>query len=120
MALIWIGVLIFMGLSLLSAMLKVLRGNGLDPTWARAVHGAMRDQGLSNVDTEGWQRSWSGGTGSSLLAHSGSIELRDRLIQAGMSAEDLDIMAAVTLDPRLVLRGVLLLSTTGRRPETDS
>src|SRR5262245_47826219 len=65
-----------------SAMTQLLRGNGLDPTWARGVHAAMRDEGLVEVDTEGWQRSWAGGTGSALLAHGGSIELRDRLVAA--------------------------------------
>lgn len=103
-----------------SAITKVLKGNGMDPTWARGVHAAMRDQDLADVDTEGWQRSWSGGTGSTLLAYSGSIELRDRLTEAGMPAEDLDIMAQVALDPRLVLRGVLLLSTTGRKRMTGA
>jgi SAM-dependent methyltransferase len=101
-----------------AAITKVLSGNGMDPTWARGVHAAMREQGLVDVDTEGWQRSWAGGTGSALLAHSGSRELRDRLIAVGMPAEDLDIMATLTLDPRLVMRGVLLLSTTGRKPAT--
>jgi ubiquinone/menaquinone biosynthesis C-methylase UbiE len=98
-----------------SAILSVLKSNGNDPTWARGVHAAMREQGLTEVDTEGWQRSWSGGSGVTLVAYSGSTELRDRLIQAGMPAEDLDVMATLTLDPRLVMRGILLLSTTGRK-----
>ncbi|MBO0870478.1 MAG: methyltransferase domain-containing protein [Micromonosporaceae bacterium] len=98
-----------------NAMSQLLRGNGLDMTWARGVHGAMREDGLTGVETEGWQRSFAGGTGSALLAHGASQELRDRLVGVGMPAEDLDVMAAVTLDPRLVLRGVLLLSTIGRK-----
>lgn len=98
-----------------TAIVKVLKSNGNDPTWARGVHQAMRDNGLSEVDTEAWQRSWSGGTGVCLVAYNGSTELRDRLIEVGMPTEDLDIMAELTLDPRLVMRGILLLSTTGRK-----
>jgi ubiquinone/menaquinone biosynthesis C-methylase UbiE len=102
-----------------TAMRNVLGSNGNDATWARGVHQAMRDEGLADVDTEGWQGSWSGGTGSPLLAYSGSTELRDKLIAGGMPAEDLDVMATLTLDPQLVMRGILLLSTTGRKRVTE-
>lgn len=97
-----------------TAMLTVLKSNGNDPAWARRVHQSMRDLGLTDVNSEGWQGSYEGGTGSCLLAHAGSTELRERLIEVGMPAEDLDVMATLTLDPRLVLRGTLLLSTSGR------
>ena len=100
-----------------TAMINVLRGNGNDPTWCRQVHGAMRDIGLLEVDTEGWQRSWAGGTGVCLLAYSGSTELHDRLIEVGMAADDLQLMRQLVLDPRLVMRGLLLLSTIGRKPQ---
>lgn len=100
-----------------TAVLAALKANGNDPAWARGVHQALRDLGLTDVNSEGWQGSYEGGTGSCLLAHFGSTELRERLIEVGMPAEDLDVMAALTLDPRLVLHGLLLLSTSGRRSE---
>jgi len=100
-----------------TAMINVLRSNGNDPTWCRKVHGAMRDIGLAEVDTEGWQRSWPGGTGVCLLAWSGSTELHDRLVDVGMAADDLELMRRLVLDPRLVMRGLLLVSTTGRKPQ---
>lgn len=97
------------------AMLKTLKASGNDPTWCRQVYAAMQSTGLVDVNTEAWQGSWAGGTGACLLAYSGSTELRQRLIDAGMPADDLDVLARISLDPRLVLRGILLVSTLGRR-----
>jgi SAM-dependent methyltransferase len=99
-----------------TAMIDVLRATGNDPTWCRRMHGTMRDIGLSPVDTEAWQRAWDGGTGVCLLAHFGSKQLNDKLVAAGMAPDDLEILRKVTLDPRFVLRGMLLMSTTGRKP----
>jgi protein-L-isoaspartate O-methyltransferase len=99
-----------------TTMCDVLRASGNDPTWCRRVHGVMRDLGLTGVDTEAWQQSWDGGTGVCLLVHYGSKHLNDKLVAAGMAADDLETLRQLTLDPRLVLRGMLLLSTTGRKP----
>ncbi|HYN93340.1 MAG TPA: methyltransferase domain-containing protein [Pilimelia sp.] len=100
-----------------TTLASILRAAGNDPTWCRQVHAAMGEVGLTEVDTEGWQRSWAGGTGVCLLAYSGSTQLHDKLVKAGMAADDLEIMRALALDPRLVLRGMLLVSTTGRKPQ---
>ncbi len=100
------------------ALRRTLEAAGNDPTWCRRVFAAMEGIGLTDVDTEAWQRSWRGGTGSCLLAYSGSKELRPKLLAVGMAAEELDTMARVAMDPRLVLRGMLLVSTLGRRPTT--
>jgi len=98
-----------------TALTAVLRAAGNDPTWCRRVHTAMLDAGLTDVDTEGWQQSWKGGTGACRLVYSGSLQLHDKLVAAGMSADDLETMRRLARDPRLVLRGILLLSTTGRK-----
>ncbi|MBM2623781.1 class I SAM-dependent methyltransferase [Actinoplanes sp. LDG1-06] len=98
------------------ALTRVLVASGNDQTWNRLKHAAMLDLGLERVDTQGWQGSFEGGTGACLLAYAGSTELNDRLVEAGMKAEDLLAMRRLALDPRLVLRGILLLSTTGHRP----
>ena len=98
------------------ALETVLRNAGNDPTWNRQVLKAMRDVGLHEVSTEAWQRSFEGGTGICRLAYSGSTELQDKLIATGaVSAEDLDVLRAVAIDPSTVLRGMLLVSTTGRK-----
>ncbi|HEY0002125.1 MAG TPA: class I SAM-dependent methyltransferase [Actinoplanes sp.] len=98
------------------ALTKVLVASGNDQTWNRLKHSAMIELGLEDVDSQGWQGSFVGGTGVCLLAYSGSKELHDRLVEAGMKADDLEIMRKLALDPRLVLRGILLLSTIGRKP----
>ena len=99
------------------ALTQVLVASGNDQTWNRVKHAAMLDLGLEDVDTQGWQGSFVGGTGVCLLAYSGSKELHDRLVDAGMKPEDLETMRRLALDPRLVLRGILLLSTIGRKPQ---
>ncbi|MEV0824911.1 class I SAM-dependent methyltransferase [Nonomuraea rubra] len=95
----------------------VLRANGNDPYWGRQVHAAMTATGLTRVETEAWQRSWHGGTGVGLLAHFGSRELAPQLVQAGMAAEELRLLAGISLDPRVVMLGIPLLSTSGVRAE---
>ena len=98
------------------ALTQVLTNSGNDQTWNRMKHAAMLELGLEDVDTQGWQGSFAGGTGVCLLAYSGSKELHDRLVQCGMKADDLEFLRRIALDPRLVLRGIMLLSTTGRKP----
>jgi protein-L-isoaspartate O-methyltransferase len=98
------------------ALVKVLTASGNDQTWNRKKHGVMIDLGLEEVDTQGWQGSFAGGTGVCLLAYSGSQELNDRLVDAGMKQEDLDALRRLALDPRLTLRGIFMLSTIGRKP----
>jgi ubiquinone/menaquinone biosynthesis C-methylase UbiE len=98
------------------ALTKVLVTAGNDQTWGKLKHQRMQELGLEGVDTEGWQGSFSGGTGVCLLAYAGSKELHDRLVEAGMKPDDLQAMRRLALDPRLVLRGILVLSTIGRKP----
>ncbi|MGK5684139.1 class I SAM-dependent methyltransferase [Actinoplanes sp. URMC 104] len=98
------------------ALTRVLTASGNDRTWNRLKHAAMLEIGLEDVDTQSWQGSFAGGTGVCLLAYSGSKELHDRLVEEGMPAEDLETLRRLALDPRLVLRGILLLSTIGRKP----
>jgi len=98
------------------ALTQVLAASGNDQTWNRLKHSAMLDLGLEDVDTQGWQGSFVGGTGVCLLAYAGSKELHGRLVEAGMKPDDLEFMRRIALDPRLVLRGILLLSTVGRKP----
>jgi SAM-dependent methyltransferase len=100
-----------------TALMSIFKASGSDPTWGRRVHAAMRDLGLTDVNTEGWQGSFAGGTGAGLHVYSGSTELHDKLVDAGMAADDLKTLGRLALDPRLVLRGMLLLSTAGRKPQ---
>jgi protein-L-isoaspartate O-methyltransferase len=97
-----------------AALTALLQAGGNDPRWPRRVHTAMRELGLTGVDTQGWQGSWAGGTGAAMLAHATGTGMRERLLSVGMSSTDLNTLQSLTLNPDLVLRGVLLLSTFGR------
>jgi SAM-dependent methyltransferase len=97
------------------ALLTVLRTAGVDTGWGQRVYGAMREVGLVDVDAELWARAWHGGEAGCLLPYHASGQLRPRLIEAGMSARDLDRLRQLLRDPRLVIYGNLAVSTTGRR-----
>jgi ubiquinone/menaquinone biosynthesis C-methylase UbiE len=96
---------------------RLLPAHGNDPTWAGRVHAAMLAEGLADVETVVSARSWAGGTAGALLIEANIAELRTAFLEAGMSAAELDRLRALTRDPRLVVRGYLTYSTTGRRSD---
>jgi SAM-dependent methyltransferase len=98
------------------ALLEVLRAKGNDGTWAMRVTDAMSEAGLVDVEAAVYARSWRGGTAGCLLAATVSRELREPLIHAGASGQDLDRLGQLLVDPRLLLLGNLTVSTIGYRP----
>jgi SAM-dependent methyltransferase len=92
---------------------RVLPARGNDPAWARRVHAAMVEAGLSDVDTEVHARSWTGGTAGALLNAANIAQQRDGLRAAGLTDALLDRVTALMSDPRMVVRGHLLYSTIG-------
>ena len=95
---------------------RIMLANGNDPAWARKVHGAMLDSGLSNVDTRVHARSWRGGSAGAMLHAVNIAQTRDKLLDNGFTTAQLArISAMVTADPRLVVRGHLTYSTVGRK-----
>lgn len=89
---------------------------GMDGSWARRVHPAMRRLGMTDVLTLTDAQSWTGGTGICLLHRSNSIQQQPGLLKAGMTADDLACLRRVLADPALVLAGYLTQTTVGRRP----
>jgi ubiquinone/menaquinone biosynthesis C-methylase UbiE len=94
---------------------KILPAKGNSPSWGTRVPAAMREAGLTEVDTDITAKSWPGGTAGSLLIAANIGQLRDEFIDAGMTAEQLDEICRLVTDPRLVLRGHFMYSTIGRR-----
>jgi ubiquinone/menaquinone biosynthesis C-methylase UbiE len=96
--------------------MDVFAASGTDRGWARRAHGALLDAGLVQVRTTGWWESWpGGGTGARFIA--GLIgQVGDRLLAAGLTAAHLDRVRALLADPRVVLAGHTLVSTSGRKP----
>jgi SAM-dependent methyltransferase len=100
----------------LTAVEQILSTGGLDHDWAWQLHAAMTSAGLVDVDTAVHARSWPGGTAGA-LHHAANISLlRPRILEAGMTGEQLDRLSGFLRDPRMVVRGLLTISTVGRRP----
>lgn len=99
----------------LTAVEQLLSAGGLDHEWAWQVHAAMGSAGLVEVDTVVHARSWPGGSAGA-LHHAANIRLlRPRLLEAGMTGQQLDRLSGFLRDPRMVVRGLLTISTVGRR-----
>lgn len=94
----------------------VFDSSGTDPLWGRRIHATMLRAGLSDVDTRITGRYWRGGDPESRHTLAVMTQLRPQLIAAGMTAEQLDRLAVLLSDPRLVVHGHPLYSTAGRRP----
>lgn len=98
------------------AFRSVLQLAGMEP-WAHSTHRVMGELGLIDVDTECWARSWRGGQPGCLLLREFVANLSRELAAAGMSRLAQAEFRSLLLDPRLVVRGCLAISTLGRRPD---
>ncbi|GLY07132.1 class I SAM-dependent methyltransferase [Actinoplanes sp. NBRC 101535] len=93
---------------------RLLPGNGADPSWGKRTHAAMLAAGLTGVHTEIQARSWAGGTpGARLIAV--NLEQMD-FRGVGFTDAEITRLAALSADPRLVVRGHFTYSVLGRRP----
>lgn len=100
----------------LTAVEQLLTARGLDHGWAWQMHAAMAGVGLVEADTVVHARSWPGGSAGA-LHHAANIKLlRPRILEAGITGEQLDRLSGFLRDPRMVVRGLLTVSTVGRRP----
>jgi SAM-dependent methyltransferase len=93
----------------------VLTSHGNTRKWSRLALGAMVEEGLAEVETVIYGRTWHGGDpGCSLLA-AGLEGIRPEFIAMGMTDAELDRVLELFADPRVILRGHPLYSTSGRR-----
>jgi SAM-dependent methyltransferase len=99
-----------------SIMEQLVDARAVDLDWPWQVHGAMAGAGLVDVDTAVHARSWPGGSAGALHQAATISLLRPRLLEAGMTGEQLDRLSGFLRDPRMVVRGLLTVSTVGRRP----
>jgi ubiquinone/menaquinone biosynthesis C-methylase UbiE len=89
---------------------------GTDRTWAPSVFGAMREEGLEQVDTKVEFDYWRGGGPGMTVVAATLPQLRPKLLNAGMTSAELDDMPDLLANERLVVEGHPLYSTTGIRP----
>jgi hypothetical protein len=76
----------------------------------------MLDAGLTDVDTVVTSSSWAGGTAGALIIAANIAQLREEFLAVGMTATQLEQVARLVNDPRIVLRSHFTYSTVGRRP----
>ena len=95
------------------ALVDVFAAAGNDPTWQTRVHAVMRDVGLVDVRTTVSAESYAGGTGACRLAVAVTLELRDKLIAAGMTGTELAHLRAILEDPGTTVLAGQLFTTTG-------
>jgi SAM-dependent methyltransferase len=100
-------------------LVNVMTQAGIDTKWGRDCHRAMREEGLVDVTTEFWARSWHGGDAGTLLPFYATSQLREQLIAAGMSVQDVDRFRKILIDHRTVIRTSMTLSTSGRKLPVD-
>jgi SAM-dependent methyltransferase len=100
-------------------LIKAFQDAENDPTWAPRVHAAMVKAGLEDVRTTTRATSWSGKTAGCRLPTTVSTQLELKLIELGMSADDLAELREHLADPRVVLLGNLTWSMIGRKPTAE-
>jgi SAM-dependent methyltransferase len=100
-----------------TAVEQLTAARAVDLQWPWQVHGAMATAGLVEVDTVVHARSWTGGSAGGRHYAATIRLLRPGILEAGMSGEQLDRLTGYLHDPRMVVRGLLTISTVGRRPE---
>jgi SAM-dependent methyltransferase len=99
-----------------TTLVDILTKRGMSTTWAIDAHTAMLHCDLADVTTVSDSRFFHGGTGICLLHLSNSHQLEGELLAAGMTRGQLTLWREALQDPRLVLSGYLMHTTTGRRP----
>ena len=97
------------------ALMAMFAAAGNDSTWSVRVHRVMAAAGLVDVRTTVRARSWTGGTAGCRLPIEVSGQVRDKLIEHGLDAEDLDVLRAHLTDPRVVVLGNLTWSIVGHK-----
>jgi SAM-dependent methyltransferase len=94
---------------------QLTAAQAVDLRWPWQVHAAMA-AALVEVDTAVHARSWPGGSAGARHYAATISLLRSRILEAGMTGEQLDRLSEFLHDPRMVVRGLLTVSTIGRQP----
>ncbi|MBB5158784.1 class I SAM-dependent methyltransferase [Saccharopolyspora phatthalungensis] len=97
----------------------VMRAGGGDPEWGRRAPAAMRAAGLVDIDPRPRiQLRHAASAGLQLQLHH-TYHLRDKLIAAGMTDQQLDDVRALMRDPSFRATSSIMYSIQGRRRQED-
>jgi SAM-dependent methyltransferase len=97
-------------------VIRIFEQAGVELAWASKVPQAMDDAGLVEVTSSIRGDGWPGGTAGALFLHGGSIQLNDKLLQAGLTQEVLDRVRELMHDSRMMFRMSPMVQTVGYRP----
>jgi SAM-dependent methyltransferase len=97
----------------LHTLLGVLTNHGADLGWARDVHPAMVDAGLTAVRSHVHAESW---TGTADLFAINTRQQHDRLLDAGLTIAELDRFRHLTHHPGVAVMSYTFITTVGRKP----
>ncbi len=95
--------------------LGVLTGHGADLAWARQLHAAMVEAGLTQVHTLVHAESWTGGDSGIRLHEVNILQKQDELIAAGLNAADLSRFRTLIRDPGFACLSYAFVCTVGRK-----
>lgn len=90
------------------AHLQVLTEHGNDRSWSRRALIAFMEEGLVDVHTRVSGGTWRGGGPGCQLLIAGIGQLRDDLVEAGLTLAEQDHLRALLNDPTVILHGHLL------------
>ncbi|OLB64374.1 MAG: hypothetical protein AUI10_11430 [Actinobacteria bacterium 13_2_20CM_2_72_6] len=94
----------------------LFEAGGTDRNWARRIHGALLQAGLTGVHTVIHATAWPGGQHGCHLVKATLGQLWERLTDAGLSDRDLREVSELMDDPYFVLAGHPLYSTSAIKP----
>jgi SAM-dependent methyltransferase len=100
--------------------LHVFAAAGTDRTWSRRTNLAMRRLGLTGVETRVDASYWAGGGAGCRLVKTMTYEVTDALLANGFDEDEIALLRVVLDDPRLLIHGHPLYSTSGWRPVAAS
>ncbi len=95
--------------------LGLLTSHGADLGWARHVHAAMVEAGLTQVHTLVHAESWTGGGNGIRLHEVNVLQKHDELIAAGLSTEELSRFRELIRDPGFACMSYPYVCTVGRK-----
>jgi SAM-dependent methyltransferase len=98
--------------------MDVLTSHGNTRDWSKQVLGAMAEEGLTELRTVIHGGTWNGGGVGATLLSAGLHQMRTEFTEPGrMTEEQIDRVFELLADPAVILRGHVLYSTSGRRPQ---
>lgn len=98
-----------------AGLMRLMESAGGDPLWGRKVVQAMADAGLEQMSTTVFAQAWSGQSAGIDLHRANTEQLRDELLAAGLSEQELCAFWDLLQNPAFAVTSYPLLSAAGRR-----